>query len=112
MILPNEQTFYKADDAGSWRYAWVGYNGSQAEAATNAAGQSRMRKRMDEYGSICKELAQTHNVVLVDLQAMFDKYFQHRHACFIAWDRIHPNQIGATLIAREFLRHCAFDYAH
>ena len=30
---------------------------------------------------------------------------------YIAWDRIHPNQVGATLMAREFLKHCDFDYS-
>lgn len=25
-------------------------------------------------------------------------------------DRLHPNQIGATLMAREFLKVCEFDY--
>lgn len=70
-----------------------------------------MRSRMDEYGAICKKLAEKYGCVFVDLQAMFNSYFQYRHSSFIAWDRIHPNQIGATLIAREFLKHCEFDYS-
>ncbi len=69
-----------------------------------------MRKRMDECGAICKELAEKHQVAFIDLQAMFDAYFMHRHSSFIAWDRIHPNQVGATLIAREFLKHCEFEF--
>ena len=48
----------------------------------------------------------------VDLQEMFDKYFAFHHSSSIAWDRIHPNGVGATLIAREFLKHCNFDYNH
>ena len=71
-----------------------------------------MRKRMDEYGEICKKLAEKHGCILVDLQQVFDKYFQYRHSNFIAWDRVHPNQVGATLIAMEFLKHCGFDYNH
>ncbi len=69
-----------------------------------------MRKRMDEYGSICRDLAKKHQVTFIDLQAMFDRYFGHRHSSFIAWDRVHPNPIGATLIAGEFLKHCDFDF--
>ncbi len=69
-----------------------------------------MRVRMDEYGAICKKLAQKHGVIFIDLQEAFDKYFQYRHSSFVAWDRVHPNQIGATLIAKEFLKYCAFDY--
>ena len=71
-----------------------------------------MRKRMDAYGAICKKLAEKHNCILVDLQKMFDKYFQYRHSSYIAWDRVHPNLIGATIVAREFLSHCEFDYNH
>ncbi len=69
-----------------------------------------MRARMDEYGAVCKKLAQKHGVVFIDLQEAFDKYFQYRHSSFVAWDRVHPNQIGATLIAKEFLKYCGFDY--
>ncbi len=71
-----------------------------------------MRARMDEYGAICRELAEEHHCTLVDLQAVFDRYFQHKHSAFIAWDRIHPNYTGACLIARAFLQHCDFDFTH
>lgn len=71
-----------------------------------------MRKRMDEYGAVCKRLAQKHGCILVDLQAAFDGYFQYRHSAYIAWDRVHPNLIGATIIARQFLDCCGFDYSH
>lgn len=69
-----------------------------------------MRKKMDEYGEICKRLAEKHGCILVDLQEAFNHYFRYRHSSYIAWDRVHPNQIGATIIAREFLKHCEFDY--
>lgn len=69
-----------------------------------------MRARMDEYTAICKELAEKHNLVLVDFQAMYDKYLKYHHSSFIAWDRVHPNKMGATMMAREFLSHCDFDY--
>ncbi|MBO5070754.1 MAG: SGNH/GDSL hydrolase family protein [Roseburia sp.] len=71
-----------------------------------------MRKRMDEYGAICKKLAEKHGCIFVDLQETFNKYFQYRHSAYIAWDRVHPNLIGATIIAKEFLSHCEFDYNH
>ncbi len=69
-----------------------------------------MRRRMDEYGAICRELAAGNGCVFVDFQKMFNEYCAHRHSSFIAWDRVHPNQVGATLMAREFLRHCDFAY--
>ena len=70
----------------------------------------KMRKRMDEYTQICKELAEKYDCVLVDFQNMYDKFFAYRHSAVIAWDRIHPNQVGATLMAKEFLSKCEFDY--
>lgn len=71
-----------------------------------------MRSRMDEYGAICKKLAQKYGCIFVDLQNMFNEYLAYRHSAYIAWDRVHPNQIGATMIAKEFLKHCEFDYNH
>lgn len=71
-----------------------------------------MRARMDEYGSVCRKLANKYDCAFIDLQETFDRYFKHQHSTYIAWDRVHPNQIGATVIAREFLKHCGFDYNH
>lgn len=72
--------------------------------------QDPMRQRMDEYTLVCKELSEKYNCIFVDFQKMYEDYCQFRHPCFIAWDRIHPNQIGATLMAREFLKKCEFDF--
>lgn len=69
-----------------------------------------MRCRMDEYGQICKRLAEKHGRILVDLQEAFNQYLTYRHSTYLAWDRVHPNQAGATIIAREFLKHCEFEY--
>ena len=63
-----------------------------------------MRARMDEYGDIVKELAEKYNLICVDLQAGWDKLFEHMHPCNIAWDRIHPNQVGCMYIAKQFLK--------
>lgn len=71
-----------------------------------------MRKRMDEYGAICKKLAVKHGCCLVDLQEVFNRYFEYRHSSYIAWDRVHPNLIGATVIAKAVLSHCGFEYDH
>ena len=72
----------------------------------------RMRARMDEYTAICRALAAEHGCRFVDFQQMFERYCAHRHSSYLAWDRVHPNQIGATLMAREFLKQCEFDYGH
>ena len=71
-----------------------------------------MRKRMDEYGAICKELSEKYGCIFIDLQAAFDKYLNYSHSAFLAWDRVHPTLVGATVIAKEFLSKCQFDYGH
>lgn len=71
-----------------------------------------MRARMDEYVEICRALAEKYGCVFIDLQKLFADYCSIRHSSYLAWDRIHPNQVGATLVAREFLKHCGFDFAH
>ncbi|MDD3334299.1 MAG: SGNH/GDSL hydrolase family protein [Eubacteriales bacterium] len=71
--------------------------------------QDSMRARMDEYGAIVKELAQKHGLLLVDLQAAWDRLFVHMHPCSVAWDRIHPNQVGCMYIAKQFLAAVGFD---
>jgi lysophospholipase L1-like esterase len=68
-----------------------------------------MRARMDEYGDIVKELAEKYNLICVDLQAGWDKLFEHMHPANIAWDRIHPNQTGCMYIAKQFLSAVGFD---
>lgn len=72
--------------------------------------EDMMRKRMDEYVEICKNLAEKYSCRFVDFQKMYHDYCQIRHSSYVAWDRIHPNQIGATLMAREFLKQCDFNY--
>ncbi len=74
--------------------------------------KDEMRARMDEYVAIAERLAKKHNCVFINFQEMYERYCSIRHSSFIAWDRIHPNQIGATLMAREFLKNCDFDYQH
>lgn len=71
-----------------------------------------MRKRMDEYVEISRKLAEKYTCIFVDFQKMYEDYCKVRHSSYIAWDRIHPNQVGATLMAREFLKKCDFDYNH
>ncbi len=71
-----------------------------------------MRARMQVYVDICAQLADTYDCIFVDFQAMYDRYLAYKHSSLIAWDRVHPNQIGATLMAKEWLSACGFDYNH
>ena len=73
--------------------------------------EDKMRARMDEYVAICKELADKYNCIFVDFQKMYENFCKIRHSSCIAWDRVHPNQMGATLMAKEFFKKCEFDYS-
>lgn len=65
-----------------------------------------MRKRMDEYVEICERLAKKHGCRFINLQEVFADYCKYRHSAYIAWDRVHPNQVGAVVIAKAFLENC------
>lgn len=71
-----------------------------------------MRARMQEYVDICVRLAEEYDCIFVNFQEMYDKYFAYKHSALIAWDRVHPNQIGATLMAKEWLSKVGFEYDH
>lgn len=73
-------------------------------------GEDSMRKRMDEYGLVCKKLAKKYGCELIDFQSLYNEFCKYKHSSIIAWDRVHPNQMGATLMAKEFLKHCDFDF--
>lgn len=62
-----------------------------------------MRARMDEYGAIVKKTAQKHGALFVDTQAAFNTALQHMHANNLAWDRVHPNNLGHAILAKAFL---------
>ena len=74
--------------------------------------EDAMRARMDEYVAICQKLAEKHGCIFVNFQKLYEDFCKIKHSALIAWDRVHPNQMGATLMAREFLKHCGFDYNH
>lgn len=69
-----------------------------------------MRKRMNEYVKISKELAEKHGCRFVDFQKVFEDYCKIRHSAYLAWDRVHPNQVGSMLMAKAFLEQCDFDF--
>lgn len=63
-----------------------------------------MRKRMDEYGAICKEEAAKRGIPCIDLQAEFADILKYRYPAYITWDRVHPGVTGSLIIARAIMR--------
>lgn len=70
----------------------------------------RLREQMDIYREIAKKTAEKFLCKYIDIQEMFDEYFKHRHQATIAWDRVHPNRMGAYMIAKAFLKKCDFNF--
>ena len=68
-----------------------------------------MRKSMDRYGAAVKKIAERHGLMCIDLQKPFDEFLKYRYSASVVWDRVHPNNIGSMLIAREFLKAVGFD---
>ncbi len=71
-----------------------------------------MRARMDTYGQVVRKLAGEFDAVLVDTQAAFCRLLEHVHSSAVAWDRIHPTQVGHMALARAFLDAVGFEWQH
>jgi lysophospholipase L1-like esterase len=70
-----------------------------------------MRRRMDQYGAVVRDIAAKRRCVFVDTQAAFDRLCATHPVESIAWDRVHPNHIGAACIASAFLNAVGFAWA-
>jgi lysophospholipase L1-like esterase len=65
--------------------------------------EDAMRKRMDQYGAIVRDIATRHQTLFVDTQEEMNGILNHYNANAIAWDRVHPNHIGHMALAKAFL---------
>ncbi|MEI6430840.1 MAG: SGNH/GDSL hydrolase family protein [bacterium] len=74
--------------------------------------EDAMRRRMDEYGAVVRRLSEDYHTVFIDTQAAFDSALTHYYPATLAWDRIHPNQIGHAILAKAFLNAIDFDWNH
>lgn len=72
--------------------------------------QDAMRKMMDQYGQVVKQIADEFNIVYVDTQAAFAEVLKHLYPGALAWDRVHPNGTGHMVIARAFLDAIGFKW--
>ena len=63
-----------------------------------------MRATLDRYGAAMKKVAAKRGAIFVDTQAAFDAVLKTYYPGTLAWDRVHPNQIGHMVIARAFCK--------
>lgn len=71
--------------------------------------EDAMRKMVCEYAHAVENIAKQYNCLYVDVQKAFDEYLKYRYSAYISWDRVHPGEIGSTIIAREFLKAIGMD---
>ncbi len=69
-----------------------------------------MRKMMDEYGALVRQLTEKYQATLVDTQAAFDAVLTHLHPMTLAFDRVHPFSVGHMILARAFLQAVGFEW--
>jgi Lysophospholipase L1 and related esterases len=67
-----------------------------------------MRSTMDKYGAAVRSIAEKYRTYFVDTQAAFNKILEHYHSNMIAWDRVHPNNVGSMVLACAFLQAVEF----
>ncbi len=70
-----------------------------------------MRTMMDDYGNVVRRLAQRHQAVFVDTQAVFDSAVEHVPVETLAWDRAHLNIPGHMILARAVLQSVGFNWS-
>jgi lysophospholipase L1-like esterase len=70
-----------------------------------------MRRLMDGYSAIVRDLASKHDALFVDVQAAFNRHLACRSTQTLCQDRVHPNATGHLIIARAFLNEIGFDWA-
>ncbi len=69
-----------------------------------------MRARMDEYGSLVREIAARHGTLFVDTQAAFDAALAQLGFAVLAPDRVHPSLPGHIILARALLEALEFEW--
>lgn len=69
-----------------------------------------MRATMDRYGAVVKKLARRYTTVLVDTQAAIDRALKTQYPATLAWDRVHPNQVGHMVLAKAFVDALGFKW--
>ena len=62
-----------------------------------------MRVTMDKYGAVVKKIARENRTILVDTQAALDKALKIHYPGTLAWDRVHPNQVGHMILAKAYV---------
>ncbi|MPZ18425.1 MAG: GDSL family lipase [Luteitalea sp.] len=72
--------------------------------------EDAMRAKMDAYGDVVRRLAKKHGTPMIDSQAAFDEILEAVYPAAINADRVHPDQVGAMVLARAFVNAIGFQW--
>ncbi len=65
-----------------------------------------MRTKVLEYAAICKEVAESYHIEVVELQPVFENLMKKGITSYeLSGDRVHPKVTGHTAIALELMKH-------
>ncbi|OJG72381.1 hypothetical protein RV11_GL002963 [Enterococcus phoeniculicola] len=71
--------------------------------------EDTMRKKVEVYNQLTRQVAEEFSIRFVDVQAYFDEFLKHQSSYVLSSDRVHPSLAGHLLIAKAFLDVCEFE---
>jgi lysophospholipase L1-like esterase len=69
-----------------------------------------MRAKVETFAQASARVAKRHHAIYVDVQADVDHFLTRQHPCIASADRVHPNERGAMVVARSWLRAVGFEW--
>lgn len=69
-----------------------------------------MRKHIEQFAEISKEVAEKYGAIFVDTQKAFDEFCKVHYSSALSLDRVHPNTCGHMMLAKAFLNAIEFDW--
>lgn len=72
--------------------------------------QEPMRAQMDRYGAVVRKIASAQGTLFVDTQAAYDDVLAVAYTATLSRDRVHPNDVGAMVLARAFVNALGFSW--
>lgn len=69
-----------------------------------------MRKMVERYANITKELAKKYELPYIDVQARMDAFMENLPAYTLSNDHVHPNVQGHMIVAKAFLDEIGFEW--
>ncbi|MCH4160210.1 MAG: SGNH/GDSL hydrolase family protein [Bifidobacterium sp.] len=69
-----------------------------------------MRAMVESFSQAAQRVANKNQALFIDIQADIDHFLTRQHPCIASADHVHPNERGAMIVARSWLRATGFDW--